>query len=276
MILKKILRNLNILNVLLLAVVSAFAVYSVFPTLQMQAKYALPSAKQVETTTGETEPHEPKIPSLAEYMSIVDENLFHPERRIPPVKVEAPPLPKPDFVLYGTMVSDDLSIAYLEDLKAPRNTPGRGKRQVALKKGDSLSGFVVKEIETDKIVMVRGEERLIVAMNDPERPRVRESVSTATTPATAQPKPQPTPTPGQSRREARAAAAAAEQTPVPHPAPAPLAIQNSVPIDITSVPSSGTGKGIKSAPQSVGSSASQVDPQTNRTPGGFLFDRLNR
>lgn len=213
MILKKMLRNVNVLNIILLAVIASFTVYSVFPTLQMQAKYVLPSAKPVETAQEETEPHEPKIPSLAEYMSIVDENLFHPERRIPPVKVEAPPLPKPDFVLYGTMVSDDLSIAYLEDLKAPRNTPGRGKRQVALKKGDSLSGFILKEIETDKIVMVRGEEKLIVAMNDPEKPRVRESMSTATAPGQpAQPKPTATPTPGQSRRESRKEASTAQRS----------------------------------------------------------------
>jgi len=184
MIMKKILRNINILNILLMAAVTAFAAYSIFPTLEMKVKYALPAAKNIEGTA-DKETGELDIPSLTQYTAVVDDNLFHPERRIPPEKKEEVPLPKPEFVLYGTMIADDISLAYLEDLKAPRNTPGRGKRQVAMKKGDSMSGFILKEIETDKIVMVRGEEKLIVAMNDPQKPKTREvvAITTPTKPA---------------------------------------------------------------------------------------------
>jgi hypothetical protein len=208
---KKILRNINILNIILIAAVTAFAVYSVFPTLEMKVKYALPAAKYLNEVE-DREPVEPEIPSLTQYTVIVDENLFHPERRIPPVKKEEPPLPKPEFVLYGTMISDDLSLAYVEDMKAPRNTPGRGKRQVALKKGDSMSGFILKEIETDKITMVRGEEKLIVAMNDPQKAKVRETPAPAT-PAAAPHQAAPVKTPAQTRRESRGATVAT-QTPI--------------------------------------------------------------
>jgi peptidoglycan hydrolase CwlO-like protein len=47
-----------------------------------------------------------------------------------------------------------------------------------------LSGFVLKEIETDKITMVRGEEKLIVAMNDPQKAKAREvaAMTAAATP----------------------------------------------------------------------------------------------
>jgi hypothetical protein len=199
--LKKILQNINILNIILIAAVIAFAAYSIFPTLEMKVKYALPAAKNIEGTADE-KTGELEIPSLTHYTAVVDENLFHPERRIPPEKTVEQPLPKPEFVLYGTMLSDDLSLAYLEDLKAPRNTPGRGKRQVALKKGDSLSGFVLKEIETDKITMVRGEEKLIVAMNDPQKAKARE-VAAAATVAAAQPKAAIAATPAQKQRESR-------------------------------------------------------------------------
>jgi len=213
--LKKILQNINILNIILIAAVIAFAAYSIFPTLEMKVKYALPAAKNIEGTadkkTGELE-----IPSLTQYTAVVDENLFHPERRIPPEKTVEQPLPKPEFVLYGTMISDDISFAYLEDLKAPRNTPGRGKRQVALKKGDSMSGFVLKEIETEKIVMVRGEEKLIVAMNDPQKPRTRAGVS-MTTAATA-----PS-TPAQKQRESRRAASVSQAPASPTPRVSPPA-----------------------------------------------------
>ena len=213
--LKKILNNINILNIILMAIVVGFAVYSVFPTLEMKVKYALPAAKNPAEKTDE-QSGEPEIPSITQYTSIADENLFHPERRIPPEKKDEPPLPKPEFVLYGTMISDDFSLAYLEDMKAPRNTPGRGKRQVALKKGDSMSGFILKEIETDKITMVRGEERLIVAMNDPQKPKAREVVAAPAAAPAAQPKTTPAATPAQKQREARRAASGSQA-----PAPAP-------------------------------------------------------
>jgi hypothetical protein len=209
--LKKFLQNINILNIILISAVIAFAAYSIFPALEMKVKYALPAAKNIDEIAGE-KTGELEIPSLTQYTAVVDENLFHPERRIPPEKTVEQPLPKPEFVLYGTMLSDDLSLAYLEDLKAPRNTPGRGKRQVALKKGDSLSGFVLKEIETDKITMVRGEEKLIVAMNDPQKAKARE-VAAAATVAAAQPKAAPAATPAQTRREARGTASANKAVP---------------------------------------------------------------
>jgi hypothetical protein len=128
------------------------------------------------------------------------------------------------------MIADDISLAYLEDLKAPRNTPGRGKRQVALKKGDSLSGFVLKEIETDKITMVRGEEKLIVAMNDPQKAKAREVAAAATT-AAAQPKAAPAATPAQKQRESRRAASLSQ-------APAPAEPSASVPQPIPPQPAS--------------------------------------
>jgi hypothetical protein len=227
---KAILRNTNILNIVLMAIVAAFAAYSVYPTLEMKVKYALPAAKTVAVTE-DKESDELKIPSLTQYTSISDENLFHPERRIPPEKKEEVPLPKPEFVLYGTMISDDLSLAYLEDMKAPRNTPGRGKRQVALKKGDSMSGFILKEIDTDKITMVRGEEKLIVAMNDPQKPKVREVAAPTTAPPATASKPQAAPvtTPAQRQRESRRAPstsqAPAQTAPSPVAAPQPVAPQ---------------------------------------------------
>lgn len=183
--LKKFLQNINILNIILIAAVIVFAAYSIFPTLEMKVKYALPAAKNIEGAADE-KTGELEIPSLTQYTAVVDENLFHPERRIPPEKKEDQPLPKPEFVLYGTMIADDISLAYLEDLKAPRSTPGRGKRQVALKKGDSMSGFILKEIETEKIVMFRGEERIVVSIHDPGKPKLRETSAPSVQSATRQ------------------------------------------------------------------------------------------
>jgi hypothetical protein len=41
-----------------------------------------------------------------------------------------------------------------------------------------MSGFTLKEIEADKIVMVRGEEKIIVSINDTAHPKMRESQGT--------------------------------------------------------------------------------------------------
>ena len=161
---KRLIRNINMLNVALLTGALFFAFYFFFPALDITAGFTLPAVKKSVTEKEETGT-EIRIPSVTEYVKISEENLFHPERKIPVEKKadqQQQPLPKPEFVLYGTLITDDLRLAYMEDLKAPRNSPGRGKRQTALKKGDTLSGFTVKEIEADRIVMARGEESIDV------------------------------------------------------------------------------------------------------------------
>jgi hypothetical protein len=161
---KRLIGNINMLNVALLTGAFFFAFYFFFPALDITAGFTLPAVKKSFTEKEETG-MEIRIPSVTEYVKISEENLFHPERKIPVEKKadqQQPPLPKPEFVLYGTLITDDLRLAYMEDLKAPRNSPGRGKRQTALKKGDTLSGFTVKEIDADRIFMTRGEESIDV------------------------------------------------------------------------------------------------------------------
>jgi hypothetical protein len=170
--LKYIFRNINLLNIMLIASVIILANYIILPVFNMSITYTPPSGKKIISDKDE-KPAESHIPSPSDYMIIAEENLFHPERKIPPEKKEEQSLSKPEFVLYGTLIADDLSLAYVEDLKAPRSTPGRGKRQTAMKEGDILSGFTLKEIEAEKIVMVRGEERIIVPINDPSHPKDR-------------------------------------------------------------------------------------------------------
>ena len=170
-------RNITIFNLLLMIIVFITATRFLVPFLNVNIVYKLPPGKI--SIGKEVKEAEKFIPSLSDYVLIAEENLFHPERKIPPEKKEEQPLPVPDFVLYGTIITDDLGVAYMEDLKAPRNTPGRGKRQVALKKGDSFSGFTLKEIEADKVVMVRGEEKMMVPLIDPQKPKARVAATTA-------------------------------------------------------------------------------------------------
>lgn len=183
---KYLFKNVTILNILLIAAIILMANYTVLPLLHIDIKYTLPFQKKT-VDEKEVMPVEHNPPSPSDYMIISEANLFHPERIIPPEKKEEPPLPKPDIVLYGILIADDISLAYIEDLKAPRTTQGRGKRQIPLRKGDTFSGFTLKEIETDKIVMVRGEEKMTVFVHDPHRPKTREVVTTASQPTPGQP-----------------------------------------------------------------------------------------
>lgn len=171
---REILKNINLLNVLLMAVLAVFGMYMLFPLLNIKSGYTLPAAKKTaEKTEEKAAPFQ--TPSIAEYTLIAEQNPFHPDRKIPVEKIAPPALPKPDFVLYGTLITDSVSIAYIEDLKAPSTTPGRGKRQTALKQGETMAGFTLKEIEADKVMMAKGEEQLIVHLNDPQKPKTREA-----------------------------------------------------------------------------------------------------
>lgn len=184
MLIKPLVRNINLLNAVLLAVAAVFALYSLSPLLDVRIKYALPVPGKTQGIAKETT-DELQTPSVTEYTVISEKNLFHPDRNIPIEKKVEQPLPKPDFILFGTLITGGTSLAYLEDLKAPRSTAGRGKRQIALKKGDTLSGFTLKEIEADKIVMVRGDETITIPVN----PRDRNVATTAATAAATPQKP---------------------------------------------------------------------------------------
>ena len=197
-----LLKNMNVLNILLAAGGLFITVSPILPLFEADTRYPLPVVK--EKIMAKKDPESAKIPtpSPQDYVDIADQNLFHPDRKIPPEKKEQPPLPMPDFVLYGTLVTPDLSLAYLEDKKAPVSTPGRGTRQTALKKGESLSGFVLKEVMADRVVMARGEDSLSVQLTDPKSPKNREAVGIAkpqpTAPGVTPPRPgtPATPTPG--------------------------------------------------------------------------------
>jgi type II secretory pathway component PulC len=167
--------HINLINILLTAAL-LFLINSMFlPFLNKSSLYSLPVTKKPEKTepfTGKKQ-DQPKTPSPLDYMVITEQNLFHPERKIPVAVKEAQPLPKPDFVLYGTLISDDTNIAYMEDKKSPHSSPGREKRQTPLKQGESMSGFTLKELSEDRAIMVRGEERLTVFLIDPQKPKER-------------------------------------------------------------------------------------------------------
>ena len=176
--LKYIFRNINLLNITLITAIIILSNYTVLPMFNMNIRYTLPAGKKTMGDTDE-KPADSLIPSLTDYTMIAEENLFHPGRKIPAEKKDEQPLPKPEFVLYGTLITDNINLAYLEDLKAPYSTTGRGKRQRALRLGNTLSDYTLNEIHHDQVVMVRGDDRIILKVDDPSKSRNKDTVKVA-------------------------------------------------------------------------------------------------
>jgi hypothetical protein len=159
-------RNVNLLNLSLLALIAATIMFAILPLFRMTMKFSLPSVKAravAEEQVAATTPLTP--PSPLDYVIVGEQNLFHPERRIPPEKKEEKALPRPELVLYGTVIHGDGAQAYIEDIKSPKTSPGRGNRHQVIRKGDVLSGFALREIEADKIVLARGDEVMVVYLS---------------------------------------------------------------------------------------------------------------
>jgi len=173
---RHLLSNINLLNIILTVLLFFLVNFMLLPFLNKSFHYSLPIiVKHEKPESGVDNKTElTKTPSPFDYAIIAEQNLFHPERKIP-VK-ESQSLPRPDFVLYGTMISGDINIAYMEDKKSPYTTVGRGKRQKILKLGHTLSGFVLNDIQHDNVVMVRGEERIEVKLINPQHKKERKEM----------------------------------------------------------------------------------------------------
>jgi len=167
-----ILRNINLLNILLIIAILIFINYTILPLFNVSISYTLPRGKKPPVEKDE-KIAESTVPSLTDYAMIAEDNLFHPERQIPAEKADSQPLEQPEFVLYGTLITDGVRVAYLEDLKSPRSTQGRGKRQAVVKIGDNMSGFTLKEIYPDKVIMVRGQDTVVVDVLDSSSKKTR-------------------------------------------------------------------------------------------------------
>lgn len=193
---KNLFRHITLFNTLLLFCIIVTGLFVVHPLYSrgFTLSSLIPETGQGKAPTGIAD--EMEFPSPAEYMIVGENNLFHPDRIIPAEKKEETPLPKPEIVLYGTMIMGEVKVAYLEDLKEPRSSPGRGRRQMKLQQGDSLSGFVLKEITPDRIIMVRGEEKLSVSIYDShKKPKTIASSSPPKASGAPSPAPQEPPRP---------------------------------------------------------------------------------
>lgn len=176
-----ILKNVNLLNLLL----TALLIYSANPLLaSLNVKVDIKPFTEVnkgsvfmkDDQSLSDEHPTLKTSSLSEYALIGEKNLFHPERRIVEKEEQKKQTVRPNVIFYGSLITDTTRLAFIEDANAPHATPGRGKRQRVLKVGDSLSGYTLKEIQHDRVVLAYGEDIMTVnVMEQSKRKKIAES-----------------------------------------------------------------------------------------------------
>lgn len=131
-VIRAVLEYIRIVHIILLLVIALFIFYFIWPEYDQTIAVSLPAAKTVVVSTVPEKPAEQNMPGIMEYVIIADKNLFHPERVIPVEKKQKQPEPKPEIVLYGTILSDKGNMAYIEDKKheyAPPPAGGKGTGQ---------------------------------------------------------------------------------------------------------------------------------------------------
>jgi hypothetical protein len=64
------------------------------------------------------------------------------------------------------MLTSELKIAYLEDKKAAPKTPGRSAQYTVVKEGDNISGYILKQITENMIVLANGEEQMTLYLDE--------------------------------------------------------------------------------------------------------------
>jgi len=184
-----LIRSVNVLNLVLLAAAVVVFFDVLDPILQEPAAVAIPSAKDESASPAVSAKNVGGgLLASVDYSVIGDKNLFHPDRVIPPEKKTetAKEKVKPDIVLHGTMITDQMKLAYIEDKKAPATSPGRGTRQSTLKEGDQIGGYKLIQITDKMIVLTNGGEQMILYL-DELKERKTETTMTAKTGVAAQP-----------------------------------------------------------------------------------------
>ena len=166
---KSAIRHINVLNLLLMGVIYILTNYYLLPAFREKTNLPQTAAKMGPPQQIDLEVPRFSLPPLhpaEEYLIVSDQNLFHPERKIPAAIKNVQLAEKPEFMLYGTLITDTVGIAFMEDRKVVYSSPGRGKRQQTVMLGKSLSNYTLTEIYHDRVLMVRGEDRIEVKISD--------------------------------------------------------------------------------------------------------------
>jgi hypothetical protein len=177
---KVLLKNINVLNLLLLAM-AIFLFLKLDDSLALIGKkvnFTIPKPKEVLTKNEEKAATE-SAANYSDYIVIAEKNLFHPQRRIALEIKEAEQMARPEIILYGTLITDEKRIAFIEDKKNPYSTPGRGKRQVTVDEGSMIAGYKLEKVNAESILLVHGDDRITVDLKTQKDRKYAEAAATS-------------------------------------------------------------------------------------------------
>lgn len=197
-------KNITLLNVILLVIVVFSLKFKVLPLIDYKPddfEIDPKTYREKDDSNSQSDNKEDKSGlsidpgELSSYSIVADQNLFHPDRKIVIVaeKKKEEPLPeeidKPEFILFGTLIADDVRIAFMESNESKSKQKRKSQTSKAMKEakekeknkkkrftvGDTLEGYTLKVINNENVILARGEEKLIVKVYDPSTPKKRSS-----------------------------------------------------------------------------------------------------
>jgi hypothetical protein len=156
-------RRLLIANVVLLA---ACALFVTLMVRTARTRWPAPQPARARPPAAAPAPRPAPGPPAGgplAYSVIPARNLFSPTRTEAPPPPATPTVSAPKPNLYGVVVREGASIAYLEDPAT--------KRVAGYREGDPIAGGTIKTISNDRVVLVRPDGNIDVRLHDPTRPR---------------------------------------------------------------------------------------------------------
>lgn len=162
-----LLKSITVLNLLMTAVAIGFFIQFLNPLLGTPVAVKVPAEGNRSLEAPERTDERTK-PATVDYTPIEAKNLFHPDRTIPAEKKSSVPVavPRPELVLHGTLMTSEIKIAYLEDKKAVQKPPGRSAPYFVVKEGDAISGYTLKHITNNMVVLASGEEQMTLYLDE--------------------------------------------------------------------------------------------------------------
>lgn len=181
-------KNFILINIVLacLLIFFSYRIYSIWSSPMEEIRASQKKAQQEKGKAEEVRR------DMAVYQVIVQKDLFRPSRTEfkPLAKSALPPTPPPK--LFGILIMDNNKIAILED--------STSKKKKNYHVGESIGDLVVSEIEKDKVILLRGGEKVVVNLRE---------IKTITAPSRARP--------AQARRAPGSVPPPTQNPPVPLP-----------------------------------------------------------
>jgi hypothetical protein len=142
---------------LALLVIAIFLAFILYKVLSKPLDVPLQSSQKTQRPkTGKSINIEPEL-HINDYETSVQKDLFRPSRSAAPSEMSSiVPLEKPK--LFGTIIMDSGKSAILEDPIT--------KTTKLYNLNDSIAGFVVSDIREDKVILLRGTEKIEVMLRE--------------------------------------------------------------------------------------------------------------